>query len=272
MLKYVLPLLALIGIVCVVALLPQRAPTQVASTPAPSVFRQPAHVAKVTAKSEKTADGARQPASSQARELFFRNSTGEWRVTAGRDGYITKLSGAAYALSGLAPAAAVDSFLQEFGRDLLGVGPEAMRFVERRNTGATVQVLYEQMANGLEVYGSRLNIILDADGNIVYLTSSLHSGAFPAVNAAIPPTRAASAARDALARFLAGKGAALSSADHSMEAIAQELKLAYRLKEESISLIYKATLPLAAPLYGDAEVVVDAQTGTVVAIRPLAKK
>lgn len=276
--KKFLLVLTLTGFICAAAIHVLRAPPASPAIALPPVARSAQEPSGLTSASTKPDAEApvsrytRLPASVSAREAFFRNSTGEWRVSSSREGFITKLSGAAFALNGMPTAAAVDAFLQEYGRDLLGVGPESMRFIERRANGATMQVLYEQVTNGLEVYGSRLNVIMDADGNIVYLTSALHAGQFPSPGTAMPPARAAAAARDALLRYLAAKGTAPLSAEHSLETIAQELKLAYRLKEESISLIYKATLPLSAPLYGDAELLVDAQTGTVVSLRPLAKK
>lgn len=268
----------LTGFICAAAFYLMLTPPQ-SSAPAPSGIGlssvlEPALIsaARKPAPRPPAVPVPRSIASASARETFFRNSTGEWRVASSREGFITKLSGAAFPLNGLASAAAVDAFLAEYGPELLGVGPESMRFIERRANGATMQVLYEQAANGLEVYGSRLNVVMDGDGNIVYLASSLHPGPFPSPGTAMPPGRAAAATREALLRYLGAKGASPLGVEHSLEVIAQELKLAYRLKEESISLIYKATLPLSAPLYGDAEVLVDAQTGTVVSLRPLAKK
>ncbi|RZA06987.1 MAG: hypothetical protein EOP11_08950, partial [Proteobacteria bacterium] len=114
-----------------------------------------------------------------SREKLTKGTQGEWVVELSRAGFISKLSGASYPTRSKAPAAAAEEFLNAYSASLLGAELNSLHPAGRRLSGETAQLLYDQRVNGLEVLGARVNMIVDREGSVVYVASTVASGPFP---------------------------------------------------------------------------------------------
>jgi hypothetical protein len=200
---------------------------------------------------------------------FLAGSQRPWSVTKGDSGFVKKLAGGSFTFHG--PAAGPAAFLKSYSQALLGVNPETLVQKERRTGPDSSQLIYEQTLNGLPVDGTRLNMMLGPSGDLIYITAAVYPGAAPAATPNINQAEAALLIREALQGYVERRGGSMAAGQYSVAALTASTYLSYRLHGDSISLIYKAEFELAAPLYGGAEAIVDAQTKTVVSLRALAK-
>jgi hypothetical protein len=247
------------------------APTQVRRVGGPAMIA--ARAPKRVAASEIPAGPERRPAAHAERlQSFFEGSRGEWVVDRNAAGFVTRLSGASFSTPLQGREAAAEEFLRQYGDSLLGVSLNQLKLQDRRVSAHSTQVVYEQVANGLPVLGSRVNMIFTPEGALQYLTAAAYKGAVPAPTPKFNQIEAAAAIRQALEAYLPRQGGSLNSPEYELSVITSACALNYRLSGDSISLIYKAEFPMASPGYGTLEAFVDTQTNTVVLLRPTAKR
>lgn len=200
-----------------------------------------------------------------------RESSGPWTVTRGSFGYAAKLSNGSIFMGTRAPIAASERFLQKFGREVLGADLSDLVQTDSRAEVSTTQIIYQQKIGGLPVFGSRVSLFLDRDGNVVYVTAHTFPGEPPA-GRAISSAAAAASVRQAVAQYFSAAGEELSEDAYPADFIAQRGQLGYRLSSSALGLVYRYELSLAEPLYGDYEIMVDARAGDVTMFRALSKK
>jgi Zn-dependent metalloprotease len=170
-----------------------------------------------------------------------------------------------------APSLAAHEFLRRYAQGLLGVDPNHLIPGDSRQEGATSQVVYTQEKDGLPVFGTRVNMIFDREGNLVHLVSDLHSGSFPASSPRIEVNSAAAAVRLGIVQRLERDGEALDDEALSVTALAPRAQLGYRMVGASVSLVYRFEFSLADERYGDMEALVDAQSGSLTTLRTLSR-
>lgn len=194
-------------------------------------------------------------------------TSGVWRVR-WEGGVLAQLSGARLRGEGGAPEASAAAFLARFG-PLLGVSSRDLRLEKARAMEQNSQIVYSQELHGLPVYGSRLNLVFDSDGNIIYLSNHSYSGPPPPVPAPVSAGKAASAAADALAAYLTSRGAEGDfPSENALEPLA---RLGYQLKGGAINLVYKFIVVLDPDLGGEAEVLISAADGGPISVRRMSR-
>ena len=272
--KYIKAVLALAILLGAIAAYRDRAPVpssvQVEAPASVEAQRAPAAAAKQP--KVVAASSARRPSSSDGLALLTRASEAEWRVSRGRGGQVTRLSGGVLPLESGAPVVSAAAFLAQYSQSLFGVPASDLAVGEARQDQMLSQVVVEQSHAGLPVYGSRLNLFFNRDGALVHATAALHPGPFPAASPSVSKGVAAGLLRDALWRFLDQRGDHYDRGAYDATALEPFLALAYRLAGERVSLVYRARFSLAAPLTGDMEALIDAQSGVVVVLRPLDRR
>lgn len=211
------------------------------------------------------------PTTSNPLERLDRDSQGKWRIKRGRDGMVTRMTGGSLPLGSRAAVVASAEFLHRYGEGLLGVAQGQLALEDSKQEGVTAQVIYRQLQDGLPVFGSRLNLIFDREGNLVHLVSDLYASPFPSPIPLVGARMAAATVRAALERRLQQDGYELSDdavTDGELESWGQ---LGFRMYGPSIALVYRYNFTLSNPGYSDMEAYVDARTGAIVSLRSNAK-
>lgn len=272
--KYLKVIFGLAIFLCAIMAYLDRAPApslvQAEASPPAEAKRAPAATAKVPAVA--ATSSVRRPSSADGLALLTRASEAEWKVARGRGGQVTRLSGGVLPLESGAPVVSAASFLAQYAQSLFGVPPSDLAVGESRQDQTLTQVVVDQSHAGLPVYGSRLNLFFNRDGALVHATAALHPGPFPAAAPSVSRAVAAGLLRDALWRFLDQRGDHYDRGAYDAASLEPSLALAYRLAGERVSLVYRARFSLAAPLTGDIEALIDAQSGAVMVLRPLDRR
>jgi len=211
------------------------------------------------------------PNTSNPVERLDRESEGKWSLKRDRAGFVKRMSGGSLPLGVKAPTLAVDEFVRRYAQGILGVEPANLVPGDSRQEGITAQVIYSQEKDGLPVFGTRVNMIFDREGNLVHLVSDLHAGAFPSSQARIDNNSAAAAVRLGIVQRLERDGEALDEEALSVEGLAARSRLGYRLVGGSVSLVYRFEFSLADERYGDMEAIVDAQSGALTVLRTISR-
>lgn len=202
-----------------------------------------------------------------------RESIGPWNLKLRSDGYVKKMSEARFAIGKYPAEATAKLFLGRFARGLFGVSPENIVSIESRQESDSSQVISRQFQNGLPVFGSRINLIFDSDGNLIYATSDVYTGqSAPSSVPLISAQAAATVAQAALLRFLSLSGGNGAVEPYGTSFFLNNGHLAYRLVGASISLVYRYELSLLPLNEGDIEIMIDANQGAVVLIRNLTRR
>jgi hypothetical protein len=205
-----------------------------------------------------------------AMDRLSRGSANRWQTTRNRDGFVTRMTGAAYGTGQRAPVAASQSFLREFARDLLGVGIDDLAHLDVRQEGEIAQVLYRQQIDGLPVFGSGVNLFFDRGGNLVHLVSNVYAGSSEARESPVSPEAAATSAREAVLETIPGSES-FGPDVYPLRTFVASGELGYWYIGKKISLIYKYNISLIDEHGGDIEVLVDASSAAVVELRRLSR-
>lgn len=193
----------------------------------------------------------RSPTALNPVDQLARESEAPWSIERDRAGWVRRMSGGSLPGS-RAPAIAANEFLQKYAESLLGVASADLQQTGMKVSDRVTQVSFEQSHDSRPVLGSRLVLTFDREGSLVHLASALRGGSFPALSAKLSAEAAGRLAKDALAR------------DRSVrEATGDAPGLAYVLKGESISLVYRQRVLLGD---GAVDVWVDAQSGAATVI------
>jgi hypothetical protein len=211
------------------------------------------------------------PTTANPVERLDRESEGKWNLKRDRAGFVKRMTGGSLPLGMKAPSLAADEFVRRYAQGLLGVDPSSLLPGDSRQEGVTSQVIYSQEKDGLPVFGTRVNMIFDREGNLVHLVSDLHAGSFPASSPKLEVNSAAAAVRLGLVQRLERDGEALEEEALSITALASQARLGYRMVGASVSLVYRFEFSLADERYGDMEAIVDAQSGSLTALRTLSR-
>jgi hypothetical protein len=213
---------------------------------------------------------AASPSPKTASELFaglMRDSRGTWRAKwAGS--VLVGLAGAQLVSESASPARAANVFLTRYG-SLIGADAGGLSREAERRIGDNTQFIYTQTINSLPVFGSRVNLIFDSEGAIVYMTSSL---AAPVTE---PPAPVALAAASAIAatglqEFRQRNGDA--GANLSPAELQSHAALGYRLVNGTATLVYRFLFSIPESELGDMEIFVDAASGALLQVRSLTRK
>jgi len=207
------------------------------------------------------------PTTSNPTERLDRESEGKWTIRRGRDGLVTRMTGGSLQLGSRAAVVASAEFLRRYSEGLLGIAQGQLALEEARQEGVTAQVVYRQLQDGLPVFGSRLNLIFDREGNLVHLVSGLHTSPFPSSRPLVDARVAAATVREALGQFLQRDGQVLSDDAFSDGELESWGRLGFRMSGPSMALVYRYSFSLADPAYSDMEVYVDARSGVIVSLR-----
>jgi hypothetical protein len=214
----------------------------------------------------------RQTKSQQRWDEFVKKSDGKWKVKRNEAGFITKLSEASFPLGTRAAAAGAERFLKEYGPSLFALDLEDLSLKQNNQEEHATQVVYEQSIAGYPVFGSRLNLFIDREGNLIHVSSDLYSGPRPNIKATMNPLDSARLVRGALLERLENQYGAISPDSYSEVEIEKNGVLGYRLYRGSISFVYRYQLILSGDHDGDFEVMVDALQGQIVLFRDLSRK
>jgi Zn-dependent metalloprotease len=214
----------------------------------------------------------RQPKSQQRWDEFVKKSEGKWKIKKNEAGFITKLSESSFPLGTRAAVVGAERFLKEYGPSLFALDLEDLALKQNNQEEQATQLIYEQSIAGFPVFGSRLNLFIDREGNLIHVSSDLFSGARPNIKATINPSDSAKIVRAALIDRLENQYGAISS-DAYPEAEFERLGvLGYRLHRGSISFVYRYQIVLNGDHQGDFEVMVDAALGQIVLFKDLSRK
>lgn len=211
------------------------------------------------------------PTTSNPVERLDRESDGKWVLKRDRAGFVKRMSGGSLPLGSRAPSVAAAEFAKRYGEALLGVSPTDLVAGDSKQEGPTAQVIYSQIKDELPVFGSRINMIFDREGNLVHLVSDVYSGQFPPSRPRIDAAAAAAALRLGIAQRLERDGQALEDNAFPNGELESWAVLGYRISGGGVNLVYRFHFSLADPAYGDMEAFVDAQTGSLVLLRTLTR-
>ncbi len=202
----------------------------------------------------------------QALERLNQFSSGRWSLGLGAHGYATRMKDAALPIEADSARSAADSFLQDFGPELLGLSAGSAIFFDQRLEDGASQLVYHQTLHSFPVFGSRISLFLDRDGRLVYLLSDIYAGPPPAPSpSVITPHAASLQARAALLRELP------AAANVPIEKFFATATLGYRLLQENISIVYRFELALADLQHPDYEILIDANDSSVILVKKLSR-
>jgi hypothetical protein len=217
---------------------------------------------------------ARQPSDSSSSagvpELQGESSR-RWNLSLDSEGHVKRMSDGFLFLETNSPDLAARNFLFRFSLGLFGVKFGELSLDSSVADADGAQVIGVQQVHGLDVRGTRLNMLFDAAGNLIYVVSDLYSGPTPP-----PPTptvskmAAASIARAALLKYVAAHGAPADPSAYPNQLFLDSSELMYQRSSHSLPLIYRYTLPGKGPAGDDMEIILDASAGIVASIRSLA--
>lgn len=194
-----------------------------------------------------------------------------WAFKKNSEGFVTKMSDGRFFLGGESPADSARSFLDRFARGVFGFDPATGGTPEVRAESETAQVIMAQIIHGLPVQGARINLIFDTYGNLIHGVSDVYRGPTPPLPApAVSSAVAAMAVRSALAQYLALDDAQMQK--YPTDFFRRRGRLAYRLKDGHLSLIYRYEFTLLAPDFADMEAMIDSELGTIVLLKNLNTK
>ena len=208
------------------------------------------------------------PSVAALRDALIRESDGAWQVSVSDEGVVSSLTGARLSLEGEGGRDWAENFLSRFA-PLLGLSAEQARLQAVRSMGTNTQVIYGQAIANLPVFGARVNLIFDAEGNIIYLNSSVYSGAVSTSN----PISAAMASAKAAVALRAFRERAH---DEGLEILPPDLErvaeLGYRLVGGEASMVYRFLIRLNDSPLADMEIFVDAVSGAAISVRSLSRR
>ncbi len=206
-------------------------------------------------------------------EEFERESSGRWDFQKSSGGFITRLSGGAFALGAGNPLPRLHAFLERYGPALFGFEPGSYVPDVTREADST-QLVIKQNLFGLSVENSQVKFFLDGYGNLIYAVVDVYTGKNPpSPSPVISAEQAAASARAGLLHFLQGAAIAHGADDYPPSHFLRHGELVYRLSApNSISLVYLYEFPLTGARDDDVRIMVDAKNGGVVMLKSLARR
>lgn len=197
-------------------------------------------------------------------------SEGQWRVTK-RGEYISRMADSSINLGQGSATKNAAEFLERYGSGLLGVSSQDLYQDEIRDEGRTIQIIYKQQVGGIPVYNSRINMIFDKSGALIYLLSDAYTQNDPAPVAYMPIEKALPVVRDALVSYLESRGVTVADDAYPIDFLSSHVSLVYRLMAGNISLVYHYSLPIQEDGVSDIEVFQEARTGEIAGLKPISR-
>ncbi len=218
------------------------------------------------------ASATRSPKSEHGLEEFQRRSDARWLVKRNKVGLVTKLSEGSFSLGTRAAVVGGERFLKEFAPNLLGVDKSSLQLEKNLQEEHAAQLVYEQIIHGLPVFGSRLSLFIDREGNLVHLSAELFQGEPPAKRGLISPADAAKIVRAALIDRLENECGVIESSAYPLSEFENNGVLGFRLQRGNVTFVYRYELVLQGDHHGSYEAMVDASEGQLVLFRDLNRK
>jgi hypothetical protein len=215
---------------------------------------------------------ARSPKSQQGLDEFQRRSDARWAVRRNRAGFVAKLSEGSFSLGNRAPVVGGERFLKEFASSLLGVDKSVLQLEKNLQEEHGAQLVYEQEVQGMPVFGSRLSLFVDREGNLVHLSSELFQGEVPNKGGLISAAESAKIVRGALIDRLENEYGMIDPAAYPLAEFESMGVLGLRLQRGNVTFIYRYELTLQGDHHGSYEAMVDAVEGQLVLFRDLNRK
>jgi Zn-dependent metalloprotease len=197
-------------------------------------------------------------------------SLGEWNLRTNSQGRDATLIGGQW------PAVVQETneqvsaahFLAQFGRSLIAADLSDLRPLEPRKNEDSTDIIYQQYAHGLPVDGSRVLLLFNAFGRLVYFSSET------AATKDIPPAQAIpiEEAREVFQRALRKYWRKSFNEEMPPNQALLKEKLHYVLKRGRTILVYKLEVSKPASRPGTLIGTVDARSGLVLSILSTAHK
>ena len=167
---------------------------------------------------------------------------------------------------------AAQKFLHEHGHDLFDLSTNQFTKTQVTPETETTQIIYEQSLNGLNVFGSRINLIVNSSNELIFASSEAASSEAQKDlpnKPKVSKDSAAVTARNALFIQLSRDGISMDGSSMPVSFFSESGDLVYWLRSGNTTLVYKFTIVLPKPKIGEYEIEVDAINGTVLRVQKL---
>lgn len=223
-------------------------------------------------KRDVAAQPSRGPKSSPGLEEFFAKSEARWSVKRTKEGAVSRLSEGSYPLGTRAAVVGAERFLKEYSKGLFGIEANQLRLEKNLQEDHGSQLVYEQQLDGVPVFGSRLSLFVDREGNLVHAISDLYSGSLPSRNQMMSSKDAASLVRAALVDWIENEYGMIDPQSYPVSEVESVGVLGFRLQRGKITYVYRYELVLQGDHHGNFEAMVDANNRQLVLFRDLNRK
>ncbi len=228
--------------------------------------------APMEGKREVAAQPSRSPKSNPGLEEFLAKSEARWSVKRTKEGVVHRLSEGSFPLGTRAAVVGAERFLKEYSRGLFGVEANQLTLGKNLQEDHGSQLVYEQQLDGVPVFGSRLSLFVDREGNLVHAISDLYSGAIPQRNQIMSSKDSASMVRAALVEWIENEYGMIDPQSYPISEVESVGVLGYRLQRGKITYVYRYELVLQGDHHGNFEAMVDANNRQLVLFRDLNRK
>lgn len=215
---------------------------------------------------------SRGPKSNPGLDEFLRKSEARWSVKRTKEGSVSRMSEGSFSLGTRAAVVGVERFLKEYSKGLFGVDASQLRLDKNLQEDHGSQLVYEQQIDGLPVFGSRLSLFVDREGNLVHVISDLYSGATPSRGQILSSKESAALVRAALVEWLENEYGMIDPQSYPVSEVESVGVLGYRLQRGKITYVYRYELVLQGDHHGNFEAMVDANHRQLVLFRDLNRK
>lgn len=228
--------------------------------------------APMEGKREVAAQPSRGPKSNPGLDEFLAKSEARWSVKRTKGGAVARLSEGSFPLGTRAAVVGAERFLKEYSKGLFGVEANQLTLDKNLQEDHGSQLVYEQQIDGVPVFGSRLSLFVDREGNLVHAISDLYSGSIPQRSQIMNSKDSASLVRAALVEWIENEYGMIDPQSYPVSEVESVGVLGYRLQRGKITYVYRYELVLQGDHHGNFEAMVDANNRQLVLFRDLNRK